>query len=78
MSLENSRDLLLNISDADMKTEEIHSYRFRSFTLKPLERQLFEGDRQISLTPKAFDILTLAMESSVKNIAGFNRAQDRS
>jgi len=64
MSLEKFPDLLLNISDADMRPEEIHSYRFRSFTLKPLERQLFEGDRQISLTPKAFDILTLLIDNA--------------
>jgi DNA-binding winged helix-turn-helix (wHTH) protein/TolB-like protein/Flp pilus assembly protein TadD len=59
MSLENFPDLLLNISDADVKPEQTHSYRFKSFTLKPVERQLFDRDRQISLTPKAFDILTL-------------------
>jgi DNA-binding winged helix-turn-helix (wHTH) protein/tetratricopeptide (TPR) repeat protein len=59
MSLENSPDLLLNISAVEMRTEEIHFYRFKSFTLKPLERQLFDGDRQVTLTPKAFDVLTL-------------------
>src|SRR5215217_6822346 len=42
-----------------MKPEEIHSYRFKSFALKPFERQLFDGDRRLSLTPKAFDVLTL-------------------
>ena len=64
MSLENSRDLLLNISGADMKREEIYSYRFKSFTLKPVERQLFDHDRLVSLTPKAFDILTLLIENT--------------
>ena len=64
MSLENSRDLLLNISDADMKREEIHSYRFKSFTLKPVERQLFDRDRLVSLTPKAFDVLTLLIDNT--------------
>jgi DNA-binding winged helix-turn-helix (wHTH) protein/TolB-like protein/Flp pilus assembly protein TadD len=58
MSLENIPDLFLNISDTDVKPEEIHFYRFKSFTLKPVERQLFEGDRRVALTPKAFDILT--------------------
>jgi DNA-binding winged helix-turn-helix (wHTH) protein/TolB-like protein len=58
MSLENFPDLLLNISDVDMKPEEIHSYRFKSFTLKPVERQLFDRDEQIALSPKAFDMLT--------------------
>ena len=61
MSLENSPDLFLNISAVEMRTEEIHSYRFKSFTLKPVERQLFDGDRQLTLTPKAFDVLTLLL-----------------
>jgi DNA-binding winged helix-turn-helix (wHTH) protein/TolB-like protein len=41
-----------------MKPEELHSYRFKSFTLKPVERQLLDHDRPVSLTPKAFDVLT--------------------
>ena len=59
MSLENFPDLLLNISDVDVKTEGIHSCRFKSFTLKPGERQLFDRDRRVPLSPKAFDVLTL-------------------
>ena len=59
MSLENFPELFLNISEADMGPEEILSYRFKSFTLQPGERQLTDGDRPISLTPKAFDILTM-------------------
>ncbi|MFL6469087.1 MAG: winged helix-turn-helix domain-containing protein [Pyrinomonadaceae bacterium] len=47
-----------------MKPEEIHSYRFKSFTLKPIERQLFDGDRLVSLTPKAFDVLTLLIDNN--------------
>lgn len=47
-----------------MKPEEIHSYRFKSFTLKPVERQLFDGDRLVSLTPKAFDVLTLLIDNT--------------
>jgi DNA-binding winged helix-turn-helix (wHTH) protein/TolB-like protein/Flp pilus assembly protein TadD len=42
-----------------MELEEVHCYRFKSFTLKPFERQLFDRDRRVSLTPKAFDILTV-------------------
>src|SRR5689334_14793883 len=64
MSLENFPDLLLNISDSDMGPEEIHSYRFKSLTLKPTERQLLECDRSFSLTPKAFDILTLLIANA--------------
>ena len=41
-----------------MRLGEIQSYRFKSFTLKPVERQLLNGDQRISLTPKAFDVLT--------------------
>ena len=64
MSLENFPDLFLNISDAHLKPKEMHSYRFKSFTLEPIERQLFDGDRQVSLTPKAFDVLTLLIENA--------------
>ena len=42
-----------------MRPDTIHSYRFKSFTLKPVERQFFERDRLVPLTPKAFDVLTL-------------------
>jgi DNA-binding winged helix-turn-helix (wHTH) protein len=59
MSLGKFPDLLLNISGADMRPAEIHSYRFKSFTLEPAERQLFDRDRRVSLSPKAFDVLTL-------------------
>jgi DNA-binding winged helix-turn-helix (wHTH) protein/TolB-like protein len=59
MSLEKFPDLLLNISDVDMRTEERHSYRFKSFILKPTERQLFDRDDLVALSPKAFDMLTL-------------------
>ena len=51
MSLENFRNLFLNISDSDVKSEETYSYRFKSFTLRPFERQLFDHDRSVSLTP---------------------------
>lgn len=59
MSLGKFPDLLLNISGADMRPAEIHSYRFKSFTLEPVERQLFDRDRRVSLSPKTFDVLTL-------------------
>lgn len=47
-----------------MRAEEIHSYQFKSFTLKPVERQLFDGDRRVALTPKAFDVLTLLISNA--------------
>ena len=59
MSLRKLPDLFLNISDTDVKTEEIHCYRFKSFILNPLERQLLNCDSPVALAPKAFDILTL-------------------
>jgi DNA-binding winged helix-turn-helix (wHTH) protein/tetratricopeptide (TPR) repeat protein len=59
MSLEIFPDLLLNISDVDMQSGEVQCYRFKSFTLKPAERQLFDRDTQVALSPKAFDMLTL-------------------
>ena len=58
MSLENFPEFIVNISD-DVRPEEAHSYRFKSFALKPVERQLFNCDRLVPLTPKAFDVLTL-------------------
>ena len=64
MSFENSPDLFRKLSDADVRLEEMDSYRFRSFILNPVERQLFDGERRIPLTPKAFDILTFLIENA--------------
>jgi DNA-binding winged helix-turn-helix (wHTH) protein/lipoprotein NlpI len=37
--------------------DEKHSYRFGSFVLNVLERQLLDHENAVSLTPKAFDLL---------------------
>ena len=42
--------------------EEDVTYEFGGFRLYPADRQLFDGDRPIPLTPKAFDTLVLLVE----------------
>lgn len=64
MSLENSPSSLVNFSETDLAAKVEHSYRFRSFELKPLERQLLQNGEPIPLTPKAFDILTILIENA--------------
>ncbi|MGB7068021.1 MAG: winged helix-turn-helix domain-containing protein [Pyrinomonadaceae bacterium] len=39
-------------------------YRFKSFQLNVLERQLVNGEKSISLTPKAFDVLVHLVENA--------------
>ncbi|MEP6946063.1 MAG: winged helix-turn-helix domain-containing protein [Acidobacteriota bacterium] len=43
---------------------ECHSYRFDSFLLNVGERQLFFSDKLVSLTPKAFDVLTILVANA--------------
>src|SRR5215203_3278449 len=57
MSLENPSKFLQFFSGAEMKGCEKRSYRFRSFLLNVPERQLFDADRPVALTPKSFDTL---------------------
>ena len=40
------------------------TYRFKSFLLNVGERQLFDGDRELLLTPKAFDVLVYLVENA--------------
>lgn len=40
------------------------TYRFKSFLLNVEERQLFDGDKEISLTPKTFDVLVHLVENA--------------
>src|SRR5688500_6946878 len=42
-----------------MSSEDGHSYRFGSFDLDVEERQLTRDGSRVSLTPKAFDVLTV-------------------
>ena len=59
MSLEKFPRFLLNFSTADMNGAEKKSYKFKSFRLDTAERQLLNNGTPISLTPKAFAVLTL-------------------
>jgi len=40
------------------------TYRFKSFLLNVGERQLFDGDLEVSLTPKTFDVLVHLVENA--------------
>jgi DNA-binding winged helix-turn-helix (wHTH) protein/tetratricopeptide (TPR) repeat protein len=64
MSLENFPNFLLNFSERDVKGEEKHSYRFKSFRLDVEERQLVHNNSPVPLTPKAFDVLAVLVERS--------------
>jgi len=64
MSLENVPNFLLNFSLCNMKGEEKHLYRFKSFRLNVEERQLLHHDTTVPLTPKAFDVLAVLVERS--------------
>ena len=46
-----------------MSLEGQGSYEFGPFRLDPAQQQLFENDKPVSLTPKAFDTLRLLVEN---------------
>ena len=62
MSLEISPSFVLNLSERDVKGEDKHFYRFKSFRLDVEERQLLHYSSPVPLTPKAFDVLALLVE----------------
>ena len=62
MSFEKVPSFLVNFSDAEMKSSETRSYRFKSFLLDAAERQLSRDDELVQLTPKAFDVLVYLVE----------------
>jgi DNA-binding winged helix-turn-helix (wHTH) protein len=62
MYLEISPSFLLNFSECEMNGEEKIFYQFKSFRLDVDERQLLHNDLPVSLTPKAFDVLTVLVE----------------
>jgi DNA-binding winged helix-turn-helix (wHTH) protein/tetratricopeptide (TPR) repeat protein len=64
MSLEISPSFVLNSSVCHVKSGEKHFYRFKSFRLNVEERQLFQNNSPVALTPKAFDVLALLVESN--------------
>ena len=64
MSLENSPSFLLNFSGCEMSGEAKQFYRFKSFRLSILERQLLHESTPVALTPKAFEVLAVLVERS--------------
>ena len=46
-----------------MSLEGQGSYEFGPFRLDPVQQQLFENDKPVSLTPKAFDTLRVLVEN---------------
>lgn len=64
MSCEKVPIFFRNIFEAGMRDSEYRIYRFQSFVLNVGERQLFNGDRTISLTPKTFDVLVHLVENA--------------
>ena len=62
MSFEKVPNFLVNLFDAEMKSSDKHSYRFKSFLLDAAERQLSRDNELVQLTPKAFDVLVYLVE----------------
>ncbi len=57
MSLEKLPNFLVNFFDTEMNNGTRRIYQFGQFSLDVAERQLFELDAPVRLTPKAFDVL---------------------
>jgi DNA-binding winged helix-turn-helix (wHTH) protein/TolB-like protein len=64
MSLENLPSFLRKFSEGDVQDKNGHFYEFKSFRLNLAERQLLQGEKTVSLTPKAFDVLAVLVERS--------------
>ena len=62
MSFEKVPNFLVNLFEADMNSTDTRSYRFNSFLLDVLERQIFHDGMPVPLTPKAFDVLVYLIE----------------
>ena len=62
MSCEKVPIFFPNLFEAGMS--ENKTYRFKSFLLNVGERQLFDGDSEIPLTPKTFDFLVHLVENA--------------
>lgn len=62
MSFEKVSNFFPDLSEAEMGDNR--TYRFKSFLLKVGERQLFDGDRELPLTPKTFDVLVHLVENA--------------
>jgi eukaryotic-like serine/threonine-protein kinase len=57
--MRNSETALTN----DLSTSTENVYRFEEFVLNPRRRMLFRNDSPVSLTPKAFDLLTFLVQN---------------
>ncbi len=64
MSFEKVPNFLVNLFEGEMKGEETHAFRFNPFLLDVAERQLFNADTLVPLTPKAFDVLAYLVTHS--------------
>ena len=64
MSCEKVSIFFPNLFEAGMSDKVNRIYRFKSFLLNVGERQLFDGDTEISLTPKTFDVLVHLVENA--------------
>jgi DNA-binding winged helix-turn-helix (wHTH) protein/tetratricopeptide (TPR) repeat protein len=62
MSLQKFPSFFLDFSEPQMEGENSHSYDFGRFRLNLSERRLSDEQTQISLTPKAFDVLSLLVQ----------------
>src|SRR5687768_14587422 len=63
MSLEKFPNFIEDFFESEMNGVDKRIYRFNSFLLNVGERQLFDGDSPIPLTPKAFDTLVYFVEN---------------
>ena len=59
MSLQKFPSFFVDSSEWDMKAEHAHYYGFGRFTLDVQEQRLSDGESNIPLTPKAFEVLSL-------------------
>lgn len=64
MSCEKVSFFFPNLFEAGMSDNGNRIYRFKSFLLNVGERQLFDGGREIQLTPKTFDVLVHLVENA--------------
>lgn len=63
MSLEKVPNFFADFFKPPMNGSKSRIYRFHSFLLDVAERQLFDGERRIPLTPKTFDVLVYLVEN---------------
>lgn len=64
MSYEKVPIFFPNLFEAGMNENGTRIYRFKSFLLNVGERQLFNGESEVPLTPKTFDVLVHLVENA--------------